>query len=109
VPLAPHDFGDPPCVAETIRLAARKLGSGLPVDACVRLGVKPVSGLPFSNIHGADEHATALCEAVRVLGPAGRLRVVDERADRHASIIRLTGCCDVQVRHLDGRTRPGVH
>lgn len=71
-----------------------------------------VSSLTFGNIHGADERATALREAVRVLRPAGRLRIVDERADRYAEIIRLAGCRDVQVRRLDWRTwygLPGHH
>jgi arsenite methyltransferase len=71
-----------------------------------------VSNLTFDNIHGADQRARALREAVRVLRPGGRLRIVDDRADRYADIIRRAGCLDVQVRRLDWRTwfgLPGHH
>jgi ubiquinone/menaquinone biosynthesis C-methylase UbiE len=71
-----------------------------------------LSNLAFDNIHGSEERAKALREAVRVLRPGGRMRVVDVRADRYAPILRSAGCVDVGVRHLDWRTSfglPGHH
>jgi arsenite methyltransferase len=71
-----------------------------------------VSSLTFSNIHGADQRAIALREAVRVLRPGGTLRIVDDRAGRYADTIGKAGCADVQVRRLDWRTwfgLPGHH
>lgn len=67
-----------------------------------------VSNLTFDNIHGADERAKALREAVRVLSPGGRLRIVDDRADRYADLVRKAGCLDVEVRRLDWRTWSGL-
>jgi arsenite methyltransferase len=71
-----------------------------------------LSSLTFDNIHGSQERAGALREAVRVLRPGGRMRVVDERADRYAPILQSAGCVDVEVRRLDWRTwygLPGHH
>jgi SAM-dependent methyltransferase len=71
-----------------------------------------LSNLAFDNIHGSEERAKALREAVRVLRPGGRMRVADVRADRYAPILRSAGCVDVEVRHLDWRTSfglPGHH
>jgi arsenite methyltransferase len=71
-----------------------------------------VSSLAISNITEADGRAQALREAVRVLRPGGRLRIVDEGADRYAAVLRDSGCADVAVRELDWRTwygLPGHH
>ena len=45
-------------------------------------------------------------------GFAGRLRIVDDGADRYAAVLRDAGCADVTVRQLDWRTwygLPGHH
>jgi arsenite methyltransferase len=71
-----------------------------------------LSNLTFSNIRGGDQRARALREAVRVLRPGGRMRVIDDRADRYAPVLQSAGCVDVEVRHLDWRTSfglPGHH
>jgi arsenite methyltransferase len=71
-----------------------------------------VSSLAISNIAEADGRAQALREAVRVLRPGGRLRIVDEGAGRYAAVLRDVGCTDVAVRQLDWRTwygLPGHH
>jgi arsenite methyltransferase len=71
-----------------------------------------LSSLTFDNIHGTDERARALREAVRVLRPGGPMRIVDDRADRYASVLQSAGCTDVEVRRLDWRTwfgLPGHH
>jgi len=67
-----------------------------------------VSNLTFNNIHGTEERARALREAVRVLRPGGRMRIVDARADRYAAVLRMAGCSDVEVRRLDWRTSFGL-
>jgi arsenite methyltransferase len=54
-----------------------------------------VSSLAISNIRDADGRAQALREAVRVLRPGGRLRIVDEGAGRYAAVLRDAGCTDV--------------
>jgi arsenite methyltransferase len=71
-----------------------------------------LSNLTFDNIHGSEERARALREAVRVLRPGGQMRVVDDRAGRYAPILQSAGCADVEVRRLDWRTWfgfPGHH
>ena len=67
-----------------------------------------VSSLALSNIREADGRAQALREAVRVLRPGGRLRIVDDGADRYAAVLRDAGCTDVAVRQLDWRTWYGI-
>ena len=66
-----------------------------------------VSSLAISNIRGAGERGRAMREAVRVLRPGGRLRIVDDGADRYAVVLRDAGC-DVTVRQLDWRTWYGI-
>ena len=72
-----------------------------------------VSNLAFANIHGEEERAKALREAVRVLRPGGRMRIVDDpRAGRYADVLRAADCSDVEVCRLDWRTWfgfPGHH
>ncbi len=67
-----------------------------------------VSNLTIHNIRHVDERKEALCEAVRVLRPGGRLRIMDFNADRYAEPLRDAGCVDVQERRLDWRTWFGV-
>ena len=67
-----------------------------------------LSNLTFSNIRDSEERAGALREAVRVLRPGGRLRVVDDRADRYVLALQGAGCVDVEVRRLDWRTWSGL-
>ncbi|MGH3096235.1 MAG: class I SAM-dependent methyltransferase [Streptosporangiales bacterium] len=62
-----------------------------------------VSNLAIHNITGADGRSQALGEAVRVLRPGGRLRIIDQRVDRYADTLRAAGCVDITVRRMDWR------
>jgi SAM-dependent methyltransferase len=67
-----------------------------------------VSSLTYSNIPTGECRDQALAESVRVLRGGGRLRIVDDRADRYVDTLRRVGCTDVTVRRLDWRTAYGV-
>lgn len=67
-----------------------------------------VSSLCYSNIPAAEGRDQALSESVRVLRGGGRLRIVDDRADRYVDTLRRVGCAEVTVRRLDWRTAYGV-
>jgi arsenite methyltransferase len=67
-----------------------------------------LSNLALSNISDDEERAKALREAVRVLRPGGQLRIVDDRADRYSTVLRLGGCTDVDTCRLDWRTWSGL-
>lgn len=67
-----------------------------------------VSNLAIHNIRDADERGQALSEAVRVLRPTGRLRIVDDRARHYAAVLRDEGCTEIVVRRLDWRTSFGI-
>ncbi|MGH3320827.1 MAG: class I SAM-dependent methyltransferase [Streptosporangiaceae bacterium] len=66
-----------------------------------------VSNLTVHNIAGAEGRHQALREAVRVLRPGGRLRIVDFLGGRYVEPLRAAGCGDVTVCKLDGRMRFG--
>ena len=67
-----------------------------------------VSNLAIHNIRDADERRQALSEAVRVLRPTRRLRVVDDKAHLYAAVLRDEGCTELAVRRLDWRTSFGI-
>jgi arsenite methyltransferase len=67
-----------------------------------------VSSLAISNIPGAQGRELALHEAIRVLRPGGRIRIVDEGAGRYAAVLKDAGCAGVTVRRLDWRTWYGI-
>ena len=67
-----------------------------------------VSNLALHNIRDADERTRALHEAVRVLRPEGRLRIVDLNAPAYVEPLRRARCLDVAVHRLDWRTWCGI-
>lgn len=62
-----------------------------------------VSSLTIHNIAGAEQRNHALREAVRVLRPGGRLRIVDQRVSRYPKALRAAGCIDIAMQPLDWR------
>jgi arsenite methyltransferase len=71
-----------------------------------------VSSLTIHNIPGAQGRGLALQEAMRVLRPGGRMRIVDEGADQYAAVLKDAGYAGVTVQRLDWRTwygLPGHH
>jgi arsenite methyltransferase len=67
-----------------------------------------LSSLAISNISGDSERARALREAMRVLRPGGRLRIVDDGAGSYARVLREAGCADVTIRRLGWRASFGI-
>jgi SAM-dependent methyltransferase len=67
-----------------------------------------VSSLTIHNIKNTEGRRQALHEAVRVLRPGGRLRIVDDRVGPYAAILRAAGCADITVQRLDWRTWFGI-
>jgi len=67
-----------------------------------------VSSLVFHNIAGDDGRDRALRQAVRVLRPGGRLRIVDFLPDRYIEPLKAAGCSEVSVRPLDWRMGFGI-
>jgi arsenite methyltransferase len=67
-----------------------------------------VSNLTINNNAEGDGRKQALLEAVRVLRPGGRLRIIDAGADRYAEVLREAGCVAVATRRLDWRTWYGI-
>jgi len=67
-----------------------------------------VNNLAIHNIPGTPGRDQGLREAVRVLRPGGRLRIVDPLAARYTATLRDAGCLDVTARGLGRRTSFGI-
>jgi arsenite methyltransferase len=66
-----------------------------------------VSNLVIHNISSEEGHRQALEEAVRVLRPGGRLRIVDPPGTAYEEVL-AAGCTGVTARPLDWRTSYGL-
>ena len=67
-----------------------------------------VSSLTIHNIPSAQGRGLALHEAMRVLRPGGRMRIVDDGAEQYAAVLMDAGYAGVTVQRLDWRTWYGI-
>lgn len=68
-----------------------------------------VSSLTIHNIGDERGRKGAIGEAIRVLRPGGRLRIVDPPGAQHyAEWLHEAGCVEIAVRRLDWRTWFGI-
>ena len=67
-----------------------------------------VSNLAIHNIAGTDGRNQALREAVRVLCPGGRLRIIDQGVAHYPDTLHAAGCVDITTRRLGGRMWGGT-